>query len=495
MTGISNLLFTAAEVRAMDRRVIDQQVVAGYTLMTRAGEAAFAAARARWPGHQRWLILCGAGNNAGDGYVIARLARAAGFDVTVMSIGDPQRLAGDAAKAWQDFRSAGGMTVAFDREACRDAGLIVDALLGTGLDRPVAGDYLACIEAVNRAARPVLAVDIPSGLCADRGQPLGAAVRADLTVTFVGRKLGLYLGAASDYVGKIVFSDLDIPEVALGELRPSLRLYEPEALAAVLPRRPANAHKGSFGHVLVIGGNHGMAGAVRLAGEAALRAGAGLVSVGTRPEHVQAIAGCRPELMCLGVNEPSDLDPVLARASVIALGPGLGRDAWARNLFARVLAAGQPKILDADALNLLAESPAHRSDWVLTPHPGEAARLLGVDTAAVQGDRLAALEALVARFGGVTVLKGHGSLIGGHDALPWLVDAGNPGMATAGMGDVLTGVAAGLLAQAPAQPLAAAAAAAYVHACAGDRAARGGERGLIASDVIRELRACLQPGS
>lgn len=370
---------------------------------------------------------------------------------------------------------------------------MIDALLGTGLDRPVSGDYLQAIEGMNASGKPLVAVDIPSGLNGDSGQILGVASRADLTVTFVGRKRGLYLGAGPDCVGEVLFDDLAVPAEAIGKPEASLALYQADQLRQLLQPRPATAHKGLFGHVLVIGGNTGLGGAVRLAAEAALRSGAGLVTVATRPENVAAVTGYRPELMCLGVQQAADLDAVLARASVIALGPGLGQDDWSRALFQRVLAAPQRKIIDADALNILAAGPQRRDDWILTPHPGEAARMLGLDTAGIQADRLSALRELNMRYGGVTILKGRGSLVGAADHLPWLIDAGNPGMATAGMGDVLTGIAAGLVAQYPHNLFAAAAAAAQAHALAGDRAARAGQRGLLAGDVIAELRACLNP--
>lgn len=465
----------------------------GYTLMTRAGQAAFDAARTHYPAARRWVVVCGAGNNAGDGYVIARLARDAGFDVQVAAVSDPAGLSGDAARAWSDYHAGGGTLVALSDADFAAAELLVDALLGTGLDRDVGGAYREAVERINAASAPVLAADIPSGLNGTTGAVMGVAVCAALTVTFVGRKLGLYLGAGPELCGEILFSDLGVPAEVIAGLEPALRLFDEQQLASLLPRRPAAAHKGLFGHVLVVGGNHGMGGAVRLAGEAALRAGAGLVSVATRAATAGAVVAGRPELMCRPVDNLDELDGLLERASHVAIGPGLGQDAWARQLLARVLAAGLPTVIDADALNLLAEQPQARDDWVLTPHPGEASRLLGLSTAAVQSDRLAALAQLGARYGGVIVLKGRGTLVGEGQAIPYVVDGGNPGMATAGMGDVLTGTIAGLWAQLPGQAFAAAAAGAWAHAVAGDRAAKGGQRGLVATDLLSELRKCLNP--
>jgi NAD(P)H-hydrate epimerase len=254
-----------------------------------------------------------------------------------------------------------------------------------------------------------------------------------------------------------------------------------------LPKRPRDAHKGSFGHVLIVGGDHGMGGAVRLAAEAGLRAGAGLVSVATRAEHVPALIAGLPEAMPRAVEHADDLDGLLARATVVAVGPGLGQDAWGRALYERVLASGLPMVVDADALNLLAASPKRRLNWVLTPHPGEAARLLGSDTTTVQSDRFRALEALLESYHGTVVLKGAGTLVGAPGELTAVCDRGNPGMAAPGMGDALTGVVAALAAQGLSLPDAARAGV-WLHAVAGDRAALRGERGLLAREVIAELR-------
>lgn len=495
MTDMARSVWTPAQVREIDRMAVGYCGIPGYELMTRAGEAAFGIACQRWPEARRWLVLCGAGNNAGDGYVVARLAQAAGLDVTVAALSDPACLQGDAATAWRDYRDAGGMTQPFSAALIDSSELVVDALLGTGLQRPVAGEYLAAIEAVNAEARPVLALDVPSGLDSLSGAVLGAAMWADLTVTFVGLKAGLYLGSGPEYCGEIEFAGLDIPVSAVQQLEtaPLFNLYGRDDLLHLLPPRPANAHKGSFGHLLIVGGNRGMSGAVRLAGEAALRAGAGLVTVATRPEHALWLPLTRPELMCSGVGSARDLAPLLERATIVACGPGLGRDPWAQELFDMVAGSGLPVVLDADALNLLADRKLRRDNWILTPHPGEAGRLLGTSSVRVQGDRFGALKQLCRQYGGTVVLKGRGTLIGCEDSVPVLIDRGNPGMATAGMGDVLTGLVAGLAAQTGAVDVPTAAGAAFVHAAAGDAAALTGERGLLASDLFAQFRTWLNP--
>src|SRR5690606_20156260 len=268
-----------------------------------------------------------------------------------------------------------------------------------------------------------------------------------------------------------------------------------DELAAVLPPRPADAHKGLFGHVLVIGGNHGMAGAIRLAGEAALRGGAGRVTLATRPEHAVPLAAARPELMAAGVAGAAELAPLLARTTCCVIGPGLGQDAWAAGLLNAVLAAALPSVLDADALNLLAAAPVSLpAGAILTPHPGEAARLLGCAVAAVQADRLLAVQQLAVRYRAVAVLKGAGTLVAGPEEAPTVCPYGNPGMATAGMGDVLAGLIGALLAQGLA-PAVAARAGVLAHALAGDLAADRQPRGLLAGDVLSRLRAVLNPAA
>lgn len=499
MSEAATGVWTPEAVRALDRTATSAFGISGYELMNRAAGAVCAAASARWPDARCWVVLCGAGNNGGDGYVIARLARRAGHDVRVCALTDPGLLAADAAMAWRDFVADGGTLTTFAPGLLHDAGLVVDAILGTGLARPVTGGLRAAIEAVNAARRPVVAVDIPSGLDATTGLAAGIAVHADLTVTFVGRKLGLYLGEGPAHAGVVEFADLGIPAAAVERAgltgQSGLRLFMAGDLARILPRRPATAHKGDFGHVLVVGGNHGMGGAIRLAGEAALRAGAGLVSVATRPAHAALLPLARPELMAHGIGGAADLVPLFTRATVVAVGPGLGQDDWARELLAATLASGLPLVVDADALNLLGDSHPLREDWLLTPHPGEAARLLALTSRDVQRDRLGALTALRRRWGGTILLKGSCTLVGGAEGPPRVITTGNPGMATAGMGDALTGLAAGLIAQVGARlPRAdVAAAAAYIHGAAGDRAARDGQRGILASDLIAQLRPWLNP--
>ena len=491
MSDLPERLYGPTQVRELDRRTIEERGIPGYTLMTRAAEFTYRAICERW-GASRLTVFCGAGNNAGDGYVIARLALESGAGADVLYLVDSDELVGDAARAAADFAASGGSCRAFQKGMPIHATVVVDALLGTGLDRAVSGRFAEAVDAINATGLPVCSVDVPSGLSADTGQVLGVAVKADVTASFVGMKAGLLTGSGPACCGTVLYDSLGAPdEVFEGVPVKAWRMNRAE-LSEAFPRRPGDAHKGLYGHVLVVGGGPGMPGAARLAGEAALRAGAGLVSVATRPEHVAAIAAGCPELMCKGVESAADLNPLLDRATVVALGPGLGQSDWSRALQEAVMASALPLVVDADGLNLLAKAPVARGNWILTPHPGEAARLLQQQTARIQSDRFSAVAGLAERFEAVAVLKGAGSLVAapGRDIV--LCDAGNPGMAVAGMGDVLTGLIAGIFAQIS-DLYAAARLAVLVHGLAGDDASAAGERGMLASDLFAPIRSRINP--
>ena len=485
-------LYTAAQVRALDRVAIEGHGIPGITLMTRAGRAVFDVLRAHFPLLPPLHVVCGSGNNGGDGFVIARLAMDAGWPVEAWLVGDEERIAGDARLAFAAARSAGVAMRTFDPGRSFERGVIVDALLGTGLGGTVRAMHAEAIGAINASGLPVIAVDIPSGICSDTGRALGVAVRAAHTVTFIGRKRGQFTAAGREHCGKLHFADLGVPSAVYREVGAEAELL---ALTA-LPSRARTAHKGHFGHVLVVGGSLGMGGAVALAAEAAARCGAGLVSLATVPANVAAIVARRPEIMAHGVEHPQQLEPLLARATVLVVGPGLGRGAWAEQMLQRVLASGKTTVIDADALNALADgmpgmhSPCEK--WLLTPHPGEAARLLGCTSADVEADRFGALGALLARFPGAVVLKGAGTLVAdAASTVTGVCPYGNPGMASGGMGDVLSGVLAALLAQG-ATLGEAARQGVCLHARAADCAVMSdGERGLLATDLLPWLRRLL----
>ena len=475
----------------------------GIELMERAGRAVFEAACQTRPGARRWLVFCGAGNNGGDGYIVARLARSAGFEVTLCALKAPQTLSGDAATAAQRWADAGGQCEAWPVAGLERHDLVVDALLGTGLDREPAGDYGDAVDTMNmlaQAACPVVAVDIPSGLHADSGVILGRAVHANLTVTFIGNKRGLFTADGPDCAGSVYFSDLETPDTVRDSEPDSGILIREDIIRKLLPTRQRNSHKGSYGWLLGVGSDHGMSGAIRLCGEAALRSGAGKVTLVTRPEHAPLVNLACPELMVRGMDSGAPLAALLEQVDALVAGTGLGQSEWSRSMFDACMAAAVPLVLDADGLNLLAqrlprleEGALPRGHWILTPHPAEAGRLLDCSAADVQRDRVAAAQELAQRFEAVVVLKGCGTVIADPADRYAICPLGNPGMATAGTGDVLSGVIGAMLAQGL-DCWTAAQAGVVAHASAGDRVAvHHGERGLLASDITRMLPAVLNP--
>jgi hydroxyethylthiazole kinase-like uncharacterized protein yjeF len=484
-------LYTAAQVHALDARLIATGTP-GFELMQRAAYAAWRALRRRWPDAGEITVLAGAGNNAGDGYLIAVLAQRAGWTVRVLAVGTPEALKGDAALAYRHARDA-GVAVEPWQSGSELCGVLVDALLGTGLLGGLRAVYAEAVERINASGLPVLAVDIPSGLHADNGHVIDAAVCADLTVTFIGLKLGLFTGAAPDVVGELVFDDLQADrQVAAGIEAQAVRLAA-ESLPRLPPRKPA-AHKGQFGHVLVVGGDHGFGGAAMMSAESALRSGAGMVSLATRAEHVAASLARRPEIMCAALASTYQLPALCEKADVLVVGPGLGLGAWGLSLLSTVAASARPQVWDADALNLLATCAVTLpADCVITPHPGEAARLLGIGTADVQAARPLIAQALANKFKAVVVLKGAGSLIAAPDGRLALCDRGHPAMATAGLGDVLAGLIGALRAQGMAA-FEAACLGVWLHASAGQALGAAG-RGLAASDLIDAVRPLLEAHS
>lgn len=492
-------LYTAEQVRRLDRCAIDGHEIPGIELMERAGQAVFDAARQAFPEAQRFLVLCGGGNNGGDGYIVARLALEAGLHADVCALKPPSELGGDAAVAAERWRAAGGRPRQWPMADLGAYDLVFDALLGTGLDREPAGAYAEAIEAANHSEAFVMAVDIPSGLHADTGRALGTTIIADMTVTFIGSKRGLFTADGPDHTGDVLFDDLETPDTVRDSEPDSGILVQEEIILEKLPPRLMNSHKGSYGWLVITGGEQGMSGAVRLCGEAALRSGAGKVTVLTREEHAALTnIGC-PELMARGVGASSDIESLLAAADVVVTGTGLGQGDWSVDLLEASLAAGKPTVIDADGLNLLAEgkgasrAPAGDEQWVLTPHPAEAARLLGCSTKEVQGSRVDAAQEIAAAYGAVVVLKGCGSVIAKPSGRYAICPLGNPGMSTAGSGDVLSGVIGALLAQGLGTWDAALTGVA-AHAAAGDLAAgQGGQRGMLASDITAFLPAVLNP--
>jgi NAD(P)H-hydrate epimerase len=486
-------LYRANQARELDQIAIEEIGIPGICLMERAGSAAFEILKSHWPKAHRIIVLCGIGNNGGDGYILARLAYLAGYDVMVLQVGDTTNIKGDALIAFEAMQAIGLTAQVFTQTKLSVVDVLVDALFGTGLNREVSGKWQDVIDSLNQRTCPLLSLDIPSGLHADTGTVLGTAVRADVTITFIALKQGLLTGAAPDYCGKLYFNDLQVPPIIYDSLTTTIKRLDYNNLKTALPKRPRTAHKGQFGHVLIIGGDSGMIGAARLAAEAAARVGAGLISVATRSAHAALLNITRPEIMSHGVETAEELNPLIDKANVIAIGPGLGQTPWATTLLAAIKETEKPVIVDADGLNLLSKHNFYFKNSILTPHIGEAARLLESSTIQAQADRFATVRALQRRFGGVCLLKGAGTLVAESEEKIGICNAGNPGMATGGMGDLLTGVIAGLVAQGL-TPIEATNLGVCLHAKAGDKAAaQEGERGLLPSDLIPWLRHYANP--
>ena len=488
MLNVPHDLYSCEQIRQLENIAINEHDLSAARLMSCAGKAGLKFLKLHWPRAERILVLCGTGNNGGDGFELARQAATAGYRVVVIQVGDNSKLT-PTAQAARDALIAIGTEIKRFKDKLPSTDVIVDALLGSGLNREVTDDFKAIINAINHnKPSPVLSLDIPSGLHADTGNVLGAAVKATITVSFIGLNKGVFTGEGPSYSGKICFDTLDIPSIIYKRLTPIARRVSLDKDGARLAPRERTAHKGLYGHLLIIGGDHGMPGAARIAAEAGARVGSGLTSIATRTIHAPILNLARPELMCHGVENADDLVPLLRPTNAITIGPGLGQSAWGNNLFQKAIETNQPMVVDADALNLLSKLPQNRDHWVLTPHPGEAARLLDCSTIEVQSDRFAAVRELQSRYGGVVVLKGSGSLIHNGEAPTRLSYWGNPGMSSGGMGDVLAGVIGGLLAQG--FPLMdAACVGVTLHGMAADKAAeQDGERGMLAMDLMPHLR-------
>ncbi|EKS7213687.1 bifunctional ADP-dependent NAD(P)H-hydrate dehydratase/NAD(P)H-hydrate epimerase [Enterobacter ludwigii] len=488
--SIPHSIWHADDLRHAEKEAADSLGITLYELMQRAGEAAFNVARTAYPESSHWLILCGHGNNGGDGYVVARLAVAAGIHVTLLALESDKPLPEEASAAREAWLNAGGVIHATDVVWPEEIDVIIDGLLGTGLRSAPRDPVATLIARANAHSAPVVALDIPSGLMAQTGTTPGAVIQAAHTVAFIALKPGLLTGKARDVTGTLHHNALGLESWLAGQETHVSRV-DASLLAQWLPPRRPTSHKGDHGRLVIIGGDHGTAGAIRMTGEAALRCGAGLVRVLTRIENSAPIITARPELMVHELT-PQSLEESLEWADVVVIGPGLGQQAWGKQALQKVENFRKPMLWDADALNLLAINPDKRHNRILTPHPGEAARLLNCSVAEIESDRLLSARRLVKRYGGVAVLKGAGTVVASDEALG-IVDAGNAGMASGGMGDVLSGIIGALLGQK--LPLYDAACAGCVaHGVAADKlAARYGTRGMLATDLFCTLRRVVNP--
>ena len=502
-------VLSAEEMRRLDRRAIDTLGIPGAALMENAGRGAvphIIRLLPRGGRGARVVVVCGKGGNGGDGFVVARHLKQRGARVAVWLAARPEEITGDAAGKLAALRRAGlrPVVIADERalaESLGDADVVVDALLGTGTQGAPRGTTAAAITAINASQRSVVALDIPSGLPADGGPPPGPAVHADVTTTFAAFKRGLVTGPGLDWAGRVVVVDIGIPDA---EVRRGITTFLLEAsdVATHVPRRPHHAHKGTYGRLLIVAGSVGKTGAAALAARAAMRSGAGLVTVATAASQQPIVATLVLEAMTEPVPETAArsialkareaLDELAEARDAAVVGPGLGLDAETQTL-ARELAHDlrRPLVLDADALTALAGhldtlrgAPAPRC---LTPHPGELARMLGRSVADVERDRIEMARTFATTYGVHLVLKGAGTVIADPDGHVSINPTGNPGMASGGTGDVLTGILGALFARGL-EPRAAAQTGVYLHGLAGDlAAARVGEEALIASDVITAL--------
>ena len=473
----SMFLYTPESVYRLDRAAVVTDAVSEVELMQRAGACVWQAIDLRWPGLSSLTVFAGAGNNGGDAFVVALCARTQGVTVQLLVQGDLSRQSATSRHFRDLWEQDGGSCEDWQGQSIAGE-VIVDGLLGIGLQRELDAHWQDLVTTINAAPQPCVAIDIPSGLHGQSGIAQPVAVQAQLTITFIGRKTGQYLADGPDYCGELQFEDLGVSSEVRASVPAALEVIESCQLPAL---RKRNSHKNHYGNLLIIGGDQGMSGAVALAAQAALRSGAGLVTALVHPDCRHSLAAFA-EIMVLGWDA---LEAKLADATVVVVGPGLGRSVDAQHCLQTLRGARQPMVIDASALDADFLKSLVSRQRVITPHPGEAAALLSTSSTEIQANRLLSCERLLDLFGATTVLKGSGTIIAGPgDALPAINTRGNPGMASAGMGDVLSGIIGALLGQGLA-PFAAARSAVYIHAlCAELYSVDSDETGLIASDIL-----------
>jgi len=488
--------YDAKQVRHYEPQIAKQQNISMYQLMERAGEALFTALKENFLPVHSILVVCGKGNNGGDGFVVARLALQAGYQVTLLLLADQALITGDALLAMERYHQSGGHTTTIKQQNQAsilieqfNGEVIIDALLGTGFKGELSTVFQNTINAINNQQANVLSVDIPSGLAANTGIAAKTTIKATVTVTFIAMKMGLLTGQAANFVGQLYFADLAVANVFEQLVSSDTRILTLKNIPRLKTRAPAS-HKGNIGLVLAIGGGQGMPGAIRMASEAALRTGAALVAVCCHQHNIPLVFNGRPELM-FAPSEPEQLKLArcLTTAKAIIIGPGLGQSDWAKQLFSLSLCLTKTTtIIDADALILLAQQPSFNENRVLTPHPKEAASLLACHVNDIEANRFTAVKNIVKKYGGICVLKGSGSLISNGKEV-FINTTGNAGMASGGMGDVLSGIIAALSLQLP-NLFDAVKLAVFIHGQAADIVAeQHGARGMLASDLFLPLQA------
>ncbi|BBN80615.1 bifunctional NAD(P)H-hydrate repair enzyme Nnr [Pseudoalteromonas sp. A25] len=487
-SNLPQVAYTAQQVQQYEALAAKKSGTSLSSLMLRAGESLFSLFENEFVSAQCILLLAGKGNNAGDAYVLARLLHESGRKVTVFSVFETSLLKGDAAKAFKKAIAA-NVEIVTEQPCLKSYCVIVDGVFGTGFSGDLPNHIQKLFAECQAVAAKKLSIDIPSGVNGSTSVVTKGSFYADVTITFIALKQGLLTGKAKAHCGQLLYACLGVAQ-AFGQLvEPSATYMNHESLFAKFPPRPIDSYKNICGHVLVVGGNKGMAGAVRLAAEAALRAGAGLVSVATHPDNVNSVLQGRYELMVHGVDHEKQLLPLLKKADVMVIGPGLGQDEWARSLFSQSLEFGKHVVCDADGLNLLAQTHKRFDTAILTPHIGEAKRLLSEKSIVNEADRFELVMQIVKSYEAKVLLKGPGTLIANRKSVN-INRTGCAAMASAGMGDVLSGIIGALIAQGM-QPFAAMSLAVYIHGLAAQIAAKEGEKGLLASDLFVHIRRLL----
>ena len=490
---IPDKIYTNQQVKVGERELAKIKGLEMYTLMRRAGQAVYALIQLQFPNADRILVFCGSGNNGGDAFVVATLAKLDGCRVSLVFNGQKERLSEDSLRAYQEWIDAGGEITKIQKEddIASSFDVIVDGLLGIGVSGRVRPEIQNIISKINHSPIPKVSIDVPSGLCSDTGSKLGEAIKSDHTVTFIGVKQGLLTGHARNYVGQLCFAGLGIEDDFQRRYPSNVFLLSKAELLNYLPRRESIAHKGANGRLLCLGGNSGYSGAINLCSKAAARTGTGLTKVLCHKDSSVSLQVSCPEVMTQNwCGDNRELRDALLFADVVALGPGMGRNQWAKQLYMRAGDSDKPKVVDADALYFLSLAPNKDPYRILTPHPGEASMLLGVTIEEIEQDRFSSVRDLHEKYGGVIVLKGAGTLIYDGQSI-YVCNAGSPAMASGGMGDVLTGIISSLLAQGQSL-IDAAKTGVLIHSVAADRIAkREGPVGLLASDVIQEARRVL----
>ena len=498
-------LYTSEETKKLDNLAIRKQKVPAFTLMKRASEFSFNVLLNNWPNTKKVFVFCGKGNNAGDGYLIAYLAKEIGLESFIIQASPSNKITGASKKAFELAATSKVKKISlssFNKQSLKDS-VIVDALLGTGIKGTVRSGVSKLILQINKKSKstPILSVDIPSGICSNTGVGLGAHIKADVTATFVGRKRGCFTSIGRTASGNVVFNGLGISSSIRNQVKTNCHLLDMEKNLPKLKNRKGDAHKGDFGHVLVVGGDKGFGGAAILASKAAVFSGSGLVRLATRSLHVEAALSSCPELMVTGIESGQDLEGLLAKSTVVVIGPGLGQSAWSEQMLQRTFMEAKnrnlPVVLDADGLNLLSKlkfSVGTPKKMVSTPHPGEAARLLNKEVNEIQSDRFKSVISLQKKLGSVSVLKGSGSLVcfarGGKQEIG-ICGAGNAGMAKGGMGDVLAGLIGSFISQGLSL-VEATESAVDLHSKAADIASLELGMTLSPTDVIRNIRYFLR---